>query len=54
MKGFLFYNTMKKVPFDLDEYLMRFDQKYVFHNLDEELVSCSLMNEKVFQKSFYV
>ena len=38
---------MKQVPFDSDEYLMRFNRKYVFHNLDEELVSWSWMDRKV-------
>ena len=38
---------MKQVPFYSDEYLMRFDRKYFFHNLDEELVSWSPMDRKV-------
>ena len=51
MKEFHFYITMKQVPFDLDEYFMRFDRKYVFHNQDEKLVSCSSMNEKSWKLS---
>ena len=45
---------MKQVPFDSDEYFMRFDRKYVFHNQDEELVSSSSMNEKVCQKMVFL
>ena len=44
---------MKQVPFDLDEYLLRFDQKCVLHNQDEKLVSCSKMNWEKFVKTSF-
>ena len=42
---------MKQVPFDLDKYLLRFDQKCVLHNQDEKLVLCSSKNWEKFVKT---
>lgn len=42
---------MKQVPFDSDKYSLRFDQKYVLHNQDKKLVSCSSKNWKKFVKT---
>ena len=42
---------MKQVPFDSDKYSLRFDRKYVLHNQDKKLVSCSSKNWKKFVKT---
>ena len=42
---------MKQVPFNLDNYFLRFDQKFVLHNQDEKSVSCSSMNWEKFVKT---
>ena len=40
----------EQVPFDLDKYFLRFNRKYVLHNQDEKLFSCSSMNWEKFVK----
>ena len=42
---------MKQVPFELDKYSLRFDRKYVLHNQDKKLVSCSSKNWEKFGKT---
>ena len=42
---------MKYFHFDLDKYFLRFDQKYVLHNQDEKLASCSSKNWEKFVKT---
>lgn len=42
---------MKQVPFESDKYSLRFDRKYVLHNQDKKLVSCSLKNWEKFVKT---
>ena len=42
---------MKQVPFNSDTYFLRFDQKYVLHNQDKKLVSCSSKNWEKFVKT---
>ena len=53
MKDFHFQITMKQVSFDSDKYFLRFDRKYVLHNQDEKLVSCSLKNWEKFVKTSF-
>jgi hypothetical protein len=45
---------MKQVPFDSDNYFLRFDQEFVLHNQDEKLVSCSLKNWEKFVKTGFM
>ena len=42
---------MKQVPFNLDNYFLRFDRKCVLYNQDEKLVLCSSMNWEKFVKT---
>ena len=42
---------MKQVPFDSDNYFLRFDRKCVPHNQGEKLVLCSLKNWEKFVKT---
>ena len=43
-----------KVPFDSNNYFLRFDRKCVLHNQDEKLVSCSSMNWEKFVKTGFM